>query len=656
VRETEKQAIVWRPEDSAVQASNLRKFMDLHEIADYDQLLLKSSQEPEWFWDTIIKHFGLQFYKPYTKVLDSSKGIPWTEWCVGGQTNVVQNCLDRHMDTPKQDETAIVWEGEGSIVRRWTYGDLNAETCRLAEGLRALGCKRGDVIGLFLPMIPEAAAAYLAIAKIGAIVLPLFSGFGASAIASRLNDAGAVAVFTADGTMRRGKPSSLKATLDLALREVPTLHSVIIAQSVGVDVDLVPGRDHWWQDVCAGQPDISPTERLDADAPLMLVYTSGTTGKPKGTIHTHCGFPTKLALDMGLCMDFKASDRILWMSDMGWVVGPILVVATTLLGGSMLLVEGAPNYPNEGRMWQLIDDHKITFLGIAPTIIRSFMASGGGNIEDYDLSSLRVSVSTGETWTYDAWMWMFENVCKKKVPILNYSGGTEIGGGILTGTMIHPLKPCSFSGPVPGMGADIVGDDGNPVAPGEVGELVLRVPSIGLTRGLWNDSQRYIESYWDTFPGLWRHGDWASTDQDGFWYIHGRSDDTLKIAGKRTGPSEIEALVTETGKIREVAVIGVPDKVKGEAVVCVCVPMPGVTPGHELEEEISNAIVSGLGVPFRPQKTVFVSDLPKTRTMKIMRRVVRAVYLGKPAGDLSSLVNPEAVEEIARLAASSQDS
>jgi len=337
------------------------------------------------------------------------------------------------------------------------------------------------------------------------------------------------------------------------------------------------------------------------------------------------------------------------MSDMGWVVGPLEIMGVCFTGATLIMGEGAPNYPDEGRMWQLIDNHKVTFLGIAPTIIRSFMANGGGNIDDYDLTSLRVSVSTGEVWTQDAWMWMFKNVCKERIPILNFSGGTEIGGGILTGTVVHPMKPCSFSSQVPGMGADIIGEDGKPVAVGEVGELVLRLPSIGLTRSLWDDPQRYIESYWDTFPDLWCHGDWASIDEDGFWYIYGRSDDTLKIAGKRTGPSEIETLVTETGKIKEVAAIGVPDKVKGEIVVCLCVPMPDVTLGGELEEEISNAIVSGLGVPFKPKKIVFVSDLPKTRTMKIMRRVVRAVYLGKPAGDLSSLVNPEAVEEIKRL-------
>lgn len=647
--------IVWRPDEELVESSTMMGFMKHLGISSYDELLEKSCKNPDWFWDAVIQYQDIRFYKPYDKVMDTSKGLPWTKWCSGGLMNIVHNCLDKHVDGALVDAQAIVWESESGEIIEWTYKQLNASTCQLAESLRALGCGRGDVVALYMPMIPEAFAALLAVAKIGGIVLPLFSGFGAAAISSRLNDAKAVAVITADGTWRRGEKAVLKNILDEAAKDTPTLQHVIVKRNVDVDVDWHQGRDHWWHELCDQQSVSSPTEQMEADAPFMLVYTSGTTGKPKGTVHTHCGFATRLALDMGLCHDFHEGDRLLWFSDMGWLVGPLLAYGSTLLGGCAVIAEGAPNYPDEGRLWRLVQDNKVTALGIAPTIIRAMMSAGGGDVDQYDLSSLRVSISTGEPWTPDAWMWMFEHVCHRKVPILNYTGGSEIGGGILSGTVLHPLKPCSFGDAVPGMGADVVDEKGNPVARGEVGELVLRLPSIGLTKNLWEDTDRYIESYWSRYPGLWHQGDWALIDEDGFWYLLGRSDDTLKIAGKRTGPTEIESLIMETGKVAEVAVVGIPDDIKGQAVVCVCGLLPGATPDDSVREELSRAVVDGLGVPYRPKKILFVSDLPKTRNMKIMRRLVRASYLGESLGDLSSLSNPEAVQELAEAAKASRD-
>jgi len=387
-----------------------------------------------------------------------------------------------------------------------------------------------------------------------------------------------------------------------------------------------------------------PTLPVEADAPFLLMYTSGTTGKPKGVVHTHCGFPVKTALDLSICMDLKATDRFLWMSDMGWLVGPILVFGGLLVGATVVLAEGAPNYPEPERIWRLIERHRVTYLGLAPTVARLAMSRGEDVVDAIDLSSLRVIVSTGEPWTPEAWMWVFERVGKRRVPLLNYSGGTEIGG-ILTGTVISPLKPCAFAGPVPGTGADAVDADGNGVPVGVTGELVMRTPSIGLTRGLWHDRQRYLDSYWSRIPGLWVHGDFVSRDEDGMWYVHGRSDDTLKIAGKRTGPSEIETLLMSTGLINDAAAIGVPDDIKGTAVVCVCVPREGLD--HDTAApQLSDAVVAGMGPAFKPAKVVFVSDLPRTRSMKVMRRVVRAACLDQDAGDLSSLMNPEAVESI----------
>lgn len=638
--------IVWRPDPRAA-VSTLARFLEEHGLPDYPSLVARADADPEWFWDAVMRRFGVRFFEPYDRVLDASRGIAWPRWCPGGRTNVVLSCVDQHLETSRRDQEVLVWEGEDGSTRTWTYAELGAEVSSLAEGLRRLGIGRGDVVGLYMPMIPEAAAAYLAIAKIGAISLPLFSGFGEEAVASRLADADAVAIVTVDAASRRRTTAPMKAVVDRAAERLPTLRHVIVVRHRDEPVSWDAGRDRWWHDVCAPGAPSAPTESMEADSPFMLVYTSGTSGKPKGTLHTHCGFPTKLACDFGLCMDVQPGDRMLWMSDFGWVVGPLLVVVSTLLGGTMVMAEGAPDFPDRGRIWRLTQDHEVSVLGIAPTIVRGFMGSGGDAAASFDFASLRTTISTGEPWTPDAWMWFFEHVCRRRAPILNYSGGTEIGGGILGATHLHALKPCAFGGPLPGMGVDVVDERGHSVEPGNVGELVLRNPSIGLTRGLWKDPERYVQSYWGDYEGLWKQGDWALVDRDGLWYLLGRSDDTLKVSGRRTGPSEIEALLMGTGELVECAAVGVPDPVKGEVIVAVCVAGPHAEPGEHLATELSEAVVRGLGGPYRPAAVLFADDLPKTRNMKIVRRVVRAALLGRPPGDLSSLVNPEAVEGLA---------
>jgi acetyl-CoA synthetase len=640
--------IVWRPDDATLEGATLTRFMRALGVDSFEALGERADKDPGWFHDALIRFLDYRFERPYERVLDVSEGPAFAHWCVGGLTNVVTNCLDRWRGTERYGQTALVWDGEDAAVVTWTFADLDRETCRLAWGLRRLGIGRGDVVGMYLPNLPHAAAAMLAVAKIGAIVLPMFSGFGADAIAQRLIDGRAVAVVTVDGSLRRGKPVGAKSVVDQALAQCPGVRHVVMLRHLTAPQDWVQGRDHGWDELTAGAPDDLaevPTEAMPADDPFLLMFTSGTTGKPKGVVHSHCGFPVKTALDLSICMDLKAGDRFMWMSDMGWLVGPMLVFGGLLVGATVVLAEGAPNYPQPDRLWRLVERHRVTYLGLAPTIARLSMLLPDATLADRDLSSLRVMISTGEPWTPEAWHWTFDRIGKRRVPLLNFSGGTEMGG-ILTGTVIHPLKPCAFAGAVPGTGADVVDAiSGESVAVGVTGELVMRTPTIGLTRGLWHDRARYLDSYWSRLPNLWVHGDFASRDADGMWYVHGRSDDTLKIAGKRTGPAEIEGLLMATGLLEDAAAIGMPDPIKGTAVVCLCVARPG-TDRVAAVMALSAAVTTGLGGAFRPAEVVFVPDLPRTRNMKLMRRVVRAAWLGEEAGDLSTLVNPEAVQAI----------
>lgn len=649
-------AAVWWPDRSTVENANLTRFMRELGTESFEALNALSVADPARFNEALIRFLDYRFQQPYDQVLDLSEGLPFAHWCVGGQTNIVLNCIDRRRGTERYSQEALVWEGEDGQISSWTFAELDRETCRLAWGLRRLGLGRGDVVGMYLPNLQQAAAAMLAVAKIGAILLPMFSGFGADAIAQRLNDGQAKALITVDGSLRRGKPMGAKIVVDEALLQCPSVQHVVVLNHLATLHSWEEGRDHWWPELVAGAPEdyqSVPTEAMPADAPFLLMFTSGTSGKPKGVVHSHCGFPVKTALDLSICMDLKPEDRFLWMSDMGWLVGPILVFGGLQVGATVVLAEGAPNYPQPDRLWRLIERHRVSYLGLAPTVARLSMSLEDEVIDAIDLSSLRVIVSTGEPWTPEAWQWTFERIGKKRVPLLNYSGGTEVGG-ILTGTVIHPLKPCGFAGPVPGTGADVVDAEGVSVGPGVTGELVMRSPSIGLTRGLWQDRERYLDSYWSRMPNLWLHGDFASRDADGSWYVHGRSDDTLKIAGKRTGPSEIEALLMATGLLIDAAAIGVPDSIKGTAVVCVCVPRPDIETAG-MVKQLSTAVTAGLGGAFKPAQVVLVDDLPRTRNMKMMRRVVRSAWLGEDPGDLSTLVNPEAVDAIrAALAADSQ--
>jgi acetyl-CoA synthetase len=636
--------IVWRPRPEYVEQSRLKQFMTRHGISSWDELLRRSTTDLEWFWDAVLRDLGIEFYTPYSRVLDTSAGIQWARWCAGAQMNIVHNCLDKWIGTPVENRVALRWEGEEGQTRALTYGDLYREVNRMANALRVLGIGKGDVVAIYMPMVPEIAVALFAIAKIGAIILPLFSGYGAEAVITRLSDAGGRALLTCDGFYRRGQRIVMKRIADEARANVASLQHTLVLPRLGGEVPLLRG-DHAWQDVVARQPAHAVTEAVDAEHPLMILYTSGTTGRPKGALHAHCGFPIKAAQDMIHGLDVRESDTLYWVTDMGWMMGPWEVFGTTLLGATMLFYDGALDYPAADRLWSLVERHGVTILGVAPTLVRSLAAQGAAPVEAHDLSTLRILGSTGEPWNPEPWNWLFEVVGKKKLPIINYSGGTEISGGIVMGNVLTPIKPCSFAGPLPGMAADVVDDEGHSVR-GEVGELVLRRPWIGMTRGFWKDPERYLATYWSRFPDVWVHRDWAAVDDDGFWYILGRSDDTIKVAGKRIGPAEVESILVEHPAVMEAAAIGVPDPMRGEALICYCVLKPGHEHSAALARALQQKVADALGKPLRPEAVRFVAELPKTRNAKVMRRIIRAACLGKDPGDISALENPDAVEAI----------
>ena len=637
--------IVWRPTPDYVENAHLTRFMRKHSISDFAELMRRSTSDVAWFTEAVLEYLDVEFYKPYEKVVDLGSGIAWPEWCLGAEMNIVHNCLDKHIGKPSEDRPALTWEGEEGETQTLTYGQLYRRVNQAANALRSLGLSKGDAIGLYMPMIPEIVTALLAIAKIGGIILPLFSGYGAGAVVTRLADAEAKALFTADGFFRRGIPVNMKIVADDAASQLPTLKHMIVFNRAGIPVDLVPGRDHWWHELVADQPEESPTEVTRAEDVLMVIYTSGTTGRPKGAVHTHSGFPIKAAQDMAFGTDLHPGQTLYWMTDMGWMMGPWLVFGALVLGASFFMYDGAPDYPGPDRLWALVERHKITSLGVSPTLIRALIPHGEEPFLAHDLSSLRFFASTGEPWNPDPWLWLFDKVGQGTRPIINYSGGTEISGGIVMGNPILPLKPCAFSGPCPGIAADVFDEDGLPVRD-MVGELVIKAPWIGMTRGFWKDPQRYEETYWSRWPGVWVHGDFAAIDSDGLWYILGRSDDTIKVAGKRLGPAEVESVLVDHPAVVEAAAIGVPHAIKGNALVVFCVLTAASQDPDALRQELTGKVIRAMGKPLAPAKILFVSDLPKTRNAKVMRRMIRAAYLGEDPGDTSSLVNPEAVEEI----------
>jgi len=637
---------VWHPPPELIAQSNLQLFINRHGLGSFNELMRRSTTDIPWFWDMVLRDLGIEFYKLYEKVVDLSEGKATPQWCVGGEMNIVHNLLDKYAGTPVDKKIAITSETEDGKSRRLTYAELRAEVNKMAAALRSLGLGKGDAIGVFMPMVPEIVIAMLAIIKIGGIFLPLFSGFGASAIVSRLKDADAKALFTADGTSRRGKFCAMQPIAEEAAGQVPTLkHLIVLMKSSEWVVAAAAGGRTEEPLPLRTAAATTKTERTSAEDVMMLIYTSGTTGRPKGAVHTHCGFPIKAAQDMWHGLDLHADETLFWLTDMGWMMGPWLVFGTLVLGATMMLYDGAPDFPEPDRLWKLCANHGVTALGVSPTLIRALRKYGDEIVNRHDLTRLRKFASTGEPWNPDPWLWLFRVVGREKLPIINYSGGTEISGGILMGNVLTPMKPCAFSGPLPGMAADVVDENGKSIR-GRVGELVIREPWIGMTRGFWQDPQRYLDTYWSRWPDVWVHGDWATIDDDGLWYILGRSDDTIKIAGKRVGPAEVESILVAHAQVSEAAAVGVPDSIKGEALVCFCVLKNGENASADVAQELKQSVARDLGKALAPREIIFVADIPKTRNAKVMRRIVRAAYLGEKLGDTSALENPSAIDAI----------
>jgi acetyl-CoA synthetase len=629
-----------------VERANVTRFMRAHGIESYDELVRRSTDDIEWFWDAVVKDLGIRFARPYDRVLDTSDGVPWARWFVGGTTNLATTCVDRWAEeTP--DAPAVLWEGEDGQVRRVTYAELREMADRLANGLRSLGVVELDAVGIFLPMAPETVAATLACAKIGAIYVPIFSGYAPDAVATRLNDAEAKVLITADGFLRRGRPVPMKEIADEAADAAPSVRSVIVWPRLGrTDLPWRGVRDVRWSSLLGEADAPFDTMELDAEHPLFLAYTSGTTGRPKGSVHVHGGFTVKIAEEVAYQTDLRRDDILFWVTDLGWIMGPWEITGAGALGAAVFLYEGAPNFPQPDRVWDMVERHRITTLGISPTLIRALIPAGDEWVERHDLSSLRILGSTGEPWNPEPWTWFLERVGGGRCPIINLSGGTEIGACFLSPLPTTDLKPTTLRGPALGMTVEVWGPDGRPVPAGEVGELVCTKPWPAMTRGVWKDPDRYLQTYWSRWPDVWVHGDWASIDEDGFWFLHGRSDDTMNIAGKRLGPAEVESALTEHPAVAESAAVGIPHPVKGEAVWCFVITKPGHTIGDDLAGELKAEVARHLGKAFTPDRIVFVDQLPKTRSAKILRRVIRATVLGEDPGDLSSLENPSAIEQI----------
>jgi len=647
--------VIWQPKGEYLNC-RVAGFMKEHGLKDWRELIKRSTDDIEWFWQAALDYLGVLWQKPYERLLDTAAGFAWAKWFAGGEINIYENCLGWHLEKGRKagcresvggQQRALIWEGDDGSTRTLTYSELHELSSKVAGALRKLGIGAGDAVGIYMPMVPEVVAVLFGCLKIGAVAVPIFSGFGDQPLAARLEDSEARVLFTADAGRRRGKVIPIKPDVDRAAESLPKLQHVVVLNHCGMNTAWTEDRDLKWEAVVENAQPEPASATLPAEHPSMYLYTSGTTGRPKGTVHTHGGALAQIAKELGFAFDVRPDDVFFWVTDIGWMMGPWEMIGVTFFGATMVIFEGAPNYPNPDRIWDMVERHQVRTLGISPTVVRVLRPAGDEWVDKHDLSNLRLLGSTGEPWDYDSYMWFFNKVGSKRCPIINISGGTEIVGCLLQPLPLMPLKPCTLGGPALGMDVDVFDEEGRSVK-NSIGNLVCKKPGPSMTKGFLRDPQRYIETYFSRFPDVWYHGDWAKQDEDGLWFLFGRSDDTIKVAGKRVGPGEVEAILIEHTSVAEAAAIGVPHEIKGETIVCFAVLTPQGQPSDELAKELLALVAKRLGGPLKPDALHFVTALPKTRSGKIVRGSIRRKYLGEPAGDLSSVENPDALEQIKR--------
>ncbi len=635
--------MTWTPRQQHFDGAHVLDLARRLGVADYDALLALSVARPEAYWQAAVDWLGIVWDRAPDAHVDLSRGREFPRWWPGARLNWVNTVL-AHAGTAS-DRTALIDEGEDGTVRRVSYAELAVMVRRFAHGLRQQGIGRGDRVGLLCDNGIEATVSALAIPNIGAIIVPLFSGFGHEAVVSRLDPSGAKAVIATTGFARRGKYVDMQAVVQEARRHLPSVQTVIWKAAPGV---AIPAGDLTWDAVAAAEDDRRPAESMEPMDPFMVIYTSGTTGKPKGPVHTHGGFPLKIAHDSAVHFNLGPGDVFCWPADMGWIAGTLVLSTALLRGATLVLYSGAPDFPDWSRMGGLIERYKITHYGSAPTLIRGFAANEALALK-HDRSTLQLLITAGEVIDAEHFGWYQDCFGTNGSPVINYTGGTEVSGALLSSVQVRPIAAGGFNTASPGIHVTVTDPQGNPVI-GEVGEVVIRAPFLGMTASFWQDDARYLDSYWSAIPGVWVHGDLAVKSAEGAFVMMGRSDDTLKVAGKRLGPAEVEEVVLELPEISEAAAVGISDPVKGQKLVVFVLPMPGFAGDRAaLVRQVADAVGDRLGKPFKPSRVHVVGQLPKTRSGKIMRRLIRHAYAGEKPGDLSSLDNPAALDEIAAL-------
>ncbi len=619
--------------------------MQKHKILSFDELSQKARDDLEWFWKSVDEDIGIVWDSPYEKILDVSKGIAWSKWFVNGKTNIYKSSVEKFAKkTP--EKIAYYFESEDGEKSEITYSELDSKVSKLANGLKSLGVKKGDVIAIYLPMIEEAILSILAAAKIGAIQTVIFSGYSSDSLHVRLKDCNAKILIVSDGFCRKGKTVSQKQSIEIALHDTMVEKTIVIPYK-GVDEYIESEHIIFYNSLVSSQDVICNTEVLDSEDSLFILYTSGTTGNPKGVIHTHGGFSVFAGHQSAYLIDTQAQDVLFWPADIGWITGLVWnVYGMLMMGASAVIYDGALDFPTSDRIWKMLSNYNATIFGISPTAVRLFKKNNVEPLKLYPLDKIKNIPTTGEPLDEDSWWWLYEKVGNKKIPIMNLSGGTEIGGAMLSVFPGMKLKPSTVGMPVPGMNLDVVDDDLKSVR-GKNGYLVIKSPWPAMTRGLLNDDKRYLETYWNRFKNIWFHGDFVYVDKDNLWYMRGRADDVINVSGHRMSTAEIEHAVISHNKISDAASVAIPDEITGEAIVVFFV-------AEKKSENISSSEISvhiseKIGKLARPKLIFQLSDLPKTRTGKIMRRLLKSKLLGIELGDLSSLENPQVLDEIQKL-------